>query len=147
MFFDAYRRITCRIEDSRKTDFFDENGTYKTDSEAYALVTGILSAWAREISDDGAIPIAVIFPQASDIASRRSGAHLRQHQPLLDFLAASRIRHLDLLPAFDRHDPAQLFSSHAPGHYSAYGNRIVAERLREYLRDEIESLFHLTWNQ
>jgi len=110
------------------------DGMYEPDSEAYGVTTAIFDAFYRDVLEGGALPVIVIFPDLHD--QRRSrAAEERRYRPLLDRFADEDYRVIDTLDALephaDRYSIADLTRDW--GHYSAIGNRLVAEHIVERL--------------
>jgi len=109
---------------------------YQTDSEAYQVLLRLLDAFEEQVTADGARPLVVLFPTRQDVAALVAGGEAC-YAPLVEDLAARAAPYVDVAPAFvaraqSGQDVAELFAPEA--HYSAAGNRLVAEVLAAHLR-------------
>lgn len=114
---------------------YELNGVYAKDGEGFQLLTAILKAFAQEVAATGATPVVLISPQLRDV-ERQVAGQSKMYQPLLEWLTANDIEHIDLLPtinAFDVQHVIYDFFSPTRGHYSARGNRWVAQAVRKRL--------------
>jgi hypothetical protein len=108
-------------------------GAYDTSGEPFRVTAAIVEAFAATVSKNGSLPIVVIYPRRRDVERfRRDGS--RYYAALIDYCRARGIRVLDLAES--------LASSGAPldalvvRHYTAAGNRVVAEAIWRYLERE-----------
>lgn len=113
-------------------------GSYAVSSEAFILTTKLLGEFHCAILQHESLPIIIVYPDLGDFA-RYHSQKTRRYEPLLEHLRRQGFRYLDALDAFVAHDP------HVPvdrltvgqwGHYSQYGNEIVAKYLQRYLSDQ-----------
>jgi hypothetical protein len=105
---------------------------YDTESEAYAVLVEVMDRFYREVADDGAIPIALILPARLDIRRARRG-DLASYTPLLAALAERGIETIDAIDAFTVGAGASDWRDLVGAHYTAEGNRRVANLLYERL--------------
>lgn len=105
---------------------------YRPDSEPFAVLLGVLSAFADQVRADGATPVVLVFPMRDEVEAARDGRP-KTHQPLLDALQARGIPVIDLTDTLGRQarrvDMSKLFD----GHYTPFANEKVAETLAERL--------------
>ena len=109
------------------------DGQYNRDGEAFAVTSGILDAFVAEVKSDAARPLILVFPTRKDLRHNWSEGG-RVYQPLLDDFRVKGYEYLDLMEAFERCRNSCDIDSLAPGHYTAAGNRMIADFLRDYLR-------------
>ena len=108
-------------------------GAYDTSGEPFRVTAAIVEAFAATARRNGSLPIVVVYPRRRDIERfRRDGS--RHYATLIDHCRARGIRVLDLAES--------LGSSGIPldalvvRHYTAAGNRVVAEAIWRYLERE-----------
>jgi hypothetical protein len=107
-------------------------GVYNTKSEAYQVTRSVLEEFYKEVAENGALPIIVLFPERRDIRARRDGKTVI-YQPLLDELRSKGYRVIDLLEGFERYDPQGEMIQKKFIHYPKSGNRMVARHILDYL--------------
>jgi hypothetical protein len=111
-----------------------EDWTYSACSDSYRITCRLLIRFYHEVIRDGALPVILIFPQQKEIELYWAEG-IKVHQALLGLLDERGFYHVDLLGAFEayrgRDDLETCFEK--GGHYSAEGNRLVAEYVKEYL--------------
>jgi hypothetical protein len=100
-------------------------------SEAFQVLTAIYSRFEERARKAGSRPIALVHPDAGTIETYRK-RRVRSYDPLLSYFAARGIEYIDLLDAFEKYGLDKAHSLYA-GHYTAEGNRVVAEYLSEAL--------------
>ncbi len=110
------------------------DGVYNPRSEAYAVAVRVLDVFYRQALADGALPVVVLFPQHDDIVARLGG-HRVVYQPLRDELARRGELAVDLLDGFARYDPRGELVRRRFIHYPRAANLVVAESLRDWLRE------------
>lgn len=110
------------------------NGYYNTDGEAFRVTAGLLTVFYELALHDGAQPVILIFPEASDLARWRS-ERTKRYAPLLQFLAAKGYRVVDAMAALDAAGSDRPAAELIPGHLSPLGNQLVAEYLLKRLRE------------
>jgi hypothetical protein len=108
-------------------------GAYNVEGEAFQVTVRLFASFYRTVTQDGAEPVILLFPDRSDIERhRRDGT--TQYRPLLEFLEAGGYRFVDAMDALKTRGAVHAVSELAPSHYSPLGNRLVAEHLLERLR-------------
>jgi hypothetical protein len=111
-----------------------KNEQYVTNSDAFRVTTGLFDAFYREASERGSLPVIVILPSRKDVEHFRANG-LRRYQPLLDYLAGTGYRYVDLLDVLTGAlDSGYGYSDLFVGHYSPTANRLVACELVRYVR-------------
>ena len=121
---------------SVRRDSIVTGGFYNPQSEAFMVTVRILEEFYRSVRDNGALPVILIYPDQPDLSTQLSGGR-RKYEPLLQVLRARGLRHIDALDAFVASDPHYALKDMTVGpwgHYSARGNRIVADHVLKYLR-------------
>jgi hypothetical protein len=113
---------------------FKRNGMYNVDSEAYQLTLRIFDAFHRDVLENGALPIILIFPDLNDLPRSREGKQ-RRYTPLMDDLRARGCYVIDLLAALEPYESRYTIKelTRNRGHYSPLGNKIVAEYILKTL--------------
>lgn len=101
---------------------------YDPGSEAFDLLVAILTAFARDVHDDGATPMVVVFPRRRDIDGALAG-HPKVHQPLLEALQRERLRWLDLTDDVAREAAATGPDALIRVHFTPAGNRLAADAI------------------
>lgn len=113
-----------------------ESGQFRPASEAFRLEHALMLAFADSVRARGAEPIFVLLPDHDSVEGIRTGAP-SVYAPLRDSLEknGSPTRVIDLMSAFAAAPATTSVESwFAPGgHYSAAGNRIVADWIRGIL--------------
>lgn len=116
-----------------------------TDGEPFRVSVALLDAFTSEALAAGASrAVVLVFPREKELDSLIDDRD-RYWQPLLDELALRAIPHLDIAEALEgpfamaRQDPKSP-PIYRGGHLSPEGNRIVAERVLEWLTDAPVSL-------
>lgn len=107
-------------------------GVYNVRSEAYQVSRGVLEEFYKEASENGSLPIIVLFPERRDMRGRQEGKPL-VYQPLLDELRGKGYRVIDLLEGFERYDPRGEMIQKKFIHYPKSGNRMAARHILDYL--------------
>lgn len=123
------------------------DGRYNEDSEAYKVTVKIFDEFVELAMKNNTLPIIVLFPNHEDIV-RYHEENTNIYGALEEHFAGKEYRYIDLMRAFDTQDGegeiedhlAPLFLWHPffrkPVHYSARGNRVVAEHILDYLQKE-----------
>jgi hypothetical protein len=123
------------IGDSRFQRAHRLHGSYDPRGEPFRVTLAILEAFPRDALAGGMIPIVVFLPHADDVEAAREGGW-----PLYGtLLAACRpagLRCVDAGRAFTERAPEAPVRRLVPGHYSGWGNRLVAEEIAGYLEEE-----------
>src|SRR6266511_1045662 len=129
----VYRRIR-RIElgsDQRES----HARAYGGQVEAFQVAGQVLIRFAREVEQDGAQPVVVVFGGRAELAAVQRGDKF--YAPLLDWLAREMVPTIDatdaLLAAARRSggDPQSMLTLNS--HYRGPGNQVVAEALARQL--------------
>ncbi len=111
-----------------------EGEVFRPSAPSFALQRAVLEAFADSVTQRGATPAYVFFPDRDDIAAVRRGG-VPVYATLRDSLARSRrVPIIDLADAFRAEAPTGgLEAWFAPGgHYSALGNDRVARWLAQH---------------
>lgn len=111
-----------------------EKGYYNRRSEAFRVTLKIFESFYREVEDDGAVPVIVIFPDSRDLARYRKDG-TRQYRPLLEALDELGLRRIDAMDAFAELAPKRKVKDLVRIHYTRAGNGYVAEWILHELRD------------
>lgn len=120
-----------RLQDERSP--LDHRGQYKTDHEAFEVLTGTLELFVKAARENQANVMVVLFP---DNVLDPGSAETRPYAPLKGWLADQEIPFVDLQEGFDRHrgnlrkDQLTVGNYH---HYSPAANGVVARTLQEEL--------------
>lgn len=102
---------------------------YNPQSEAFQVTAAIIHTFYREVINDGAIPIVVIFPSKYDLKHNLTNQD-KQYHYFLEYFNEHQIKFLDLTDAFEQYgstNPQQDYF--LIDHYSPLANKIVAEYL------------------
>jgi hypothetical protein len=108
---------------------------YQIDPEAVTLVERIIGEFAQEVKRDGATPVVVFFPgrrDATDYVIRDIDEPYLPIEAALQDAGLATINLAEVVrPVIARSGTDSLYAEH--GHYSAQGNRLIAEALNEKL--------------
>ena len=118
---------------SRSRIVLNIDGEYDRSSEAFAVVTEILRTFYNNVLNDGALPVIVIFPEN---ILNPAEFHGKIYQPLLDWLKAREMLHIDLQEAFNQarnHASLRDFTMGEWRHYSPPANDVVARYIHDWL--------------
>lgn len=128
LFANVWIRLQRRYFDD---DRFYADGLFRTESEAFELQLRLMTEFADSITAAGATPVFLFLPTMEDV-SRWSRGEPPVYAPLWWQLEAEGFSLVDPIQALaDAAPHSKLF---APGgHYSAEGNRILAEVLARAL--------------
>jgi len=107
---------------------------YNTKSEAFVVTTRILQAFRQAVLDDGAEPVILLMPERGDIERMRARNDYK-YAPLERWLQQRGYRYLNLLHGFQELAPDVSVGRFFHGHYSPYGNELVARYLKARLSD------------
>ncbi len=109
------------------------NDQYNVNSEAYQVTSRVLESFYRDVEDNGAVPVVLLFPNKGDIRGAwRSEEAV--YTPLIENFVRRNIRYIDLQHAFDMYvDQPDIVDKLARGHYSIAGNDVVARYLAFHL--------------
>jgi hypothetical protein len=108
--------------------------SYDPDSEAFGITTRIFREFYAAVQQHGSQPVIVIFPLWRDI-KRYARDATTSYAPLLSHFDEQGYRYIDLVRAFpdlDKYGRTDLFV----GHYSPFGNRLIAEYIYGYLQSQ-----------
>lgn len=104
--------------------------------EGYQVAGRVLIEFARQVRQDGASPVVVVFGRMVDVVAVSQGEP-KAYQPLLDWLAREEIPTIDVTDRLAREalrtEAAELFAPQQ--HYSEQGNAVVASTLARRLPD------------
>ncbi|HLG96129.1 MAG TPA: hypothetical protein VKX49_07445 [Bryobacteraceae bacterium] len=114
---------------------FQNDGMYNANSEAYRVTEKIFDVFYRNVLEDGALPVVVIFPDTVDQPRSRQHKPLR-YTPLLNHFNSNGYRYIDVLNAIQPHESRYRMEDLSArfGHYTPLGNQIVAEYMLEQLK-------------
>jgi hypothetical protein len=108
---------------------------YQINPEAVTLVEHIIGEFARQVERDGATPVVVFFPGRRDATDYVIRDIDEPYLPIQAALRDAGLATIDLAevvrPVIARSGTDSLYAEH--GHYSAQGNRLIAEALKEKL--------------
>jgi hypothetical protein len=114
-----------------------KDDVYNTESEAYQVVTAIFDALYTEVMADQATPVIVLFPSQKSLVLYRK-KHIKAYQPLLAHFDSRNMRYIDVLDGFNSLGVGRSARDFYAGHFTPYGNDIVAETIKRVLiRDEL----------
>jgi hypothetical protein len=114
-----------------------KHGVYNKESEAYLVVTAIFDALYAEVIADQATPVIVLFPSYTNLVLYRKN-QVKAYQPLLDYFEAKNMRYIDALDGFNSLGAKRSARDLYEGHFTPYGNEIVAETIKSVLiRDRL----------
>lgn len=105
---------------------------YRPGTETFAVLVEVLTAFARQVRDDGATPVVLVFPGGDEITAPREGRPIA-HSQLVDQLEQRHIATIDLTDALGEQARRSRLADLIAGHYTAGGNEIVARALAERL--------------
>ena len=121
--------------DHDETDIWNQRmarRTYVPGTEAFEVLTAVLTQFADEVRADGATPVVLVFPTRVEIERQRDGRE-KIHAPLLQVLNQRGIATIDLTDAMGRQAHSADLNNLAPRHYRPLGNQVVARTLKEQL--------------
>jgi len=108
------------------------NRVYNKQAEPYKVVAAIFDSFYAEVISDKAIPIILMLPSHKSIKMFRK-EQIRIYQPLLDYFDDKNMQHIDLLDGFDTFGANSDVGDFFSGHYTPYGNEIVAKTIKRRL--------------
>ena len=131
----AYRR-TREAEDNKSEDYNPLSRKYREDQEGFQVAGRVLIEFAREVRQDGATPVVVVFSGRRDVVTARRGGD-KVYQLLLDWLAREGI------PTFDAVDRLAREANRSGvdtliargGHYNKAGNQVAGSALARQLQE------------
>lgn len=105
------------------------NGYYNQEHEGYSLTIAILDEFVNAIRKINAKPIILFFPTKQDIEKMQQikDSTYRVYRPLYKELSAKGVQCFDFAEDFYDLDTSILFEN--KGHYSPFGNEIIANKL------------------
>lgn len=112
----------------------ERDGVYNPRSEAFEVSLRVVETFYRQVLDDGALPVVVVFPQRRDLRAKSEGEP-PVYAPLLAAFRERGLLTLDLMGAFDRYDPQHTMVRTKFIHYPPEGNEWVARYLADWLRE------------
>lgn len=113
------------------------NGYYNQEHEGYNVTIAILDEFVNAIRKINAKPIILILPTKQDIEKIQQikNSTYRVYQPLYKELSVKGVQCFDFAEVFHHLDTSILFEN--KGHYSPYGNEIIADKLFDII-DQIK---------
>jgi len=101
-----------------------------------AISSAIFQAFVKQVSDDGAIPLLVYFPQEPSLPG--SSLYLPGYRPIgKRVLEEAHLPYLDPAPCLSQVPAAERFAPE--GHYSPQGNAAVARCLFDPIRAQLQA--------
>ena len=115
-----------------------EGGVFNTRSEAFQIQTAVLEEFYRDVLEAGLTPLIVVLPGREDV-ERAAAGHANTYGPLVEYFATHELEHSDCVtPLSSSSADEGIERLFAPGgHYSAEGNRIIADYLGEKISSEM----------
>jgi hypothetical protein len=121
-----------------RNQYFDQpvkvGGQYNPRSEAFQVSVRVVAAFYRQVLEDGALPVVVLFPERRDLRLRSEGKEVA-YATLRGAFRERGLVTVDLLDGFTRLDPGLTLAGEKFVHYPARGNRMVARYLWDWLRE------------
>lgn len=108
-------------------------GSYDTSAEPFRVTAAIVEAFAATVSRNGSLPIFVVYPRRRDVERFRRGGS-RHYAALIDHCRARGVRVIDLVESLG--NAGAPLDALMVRHYTAAGNRVVAEAIWRYLERE-----------
>ena len=108
---------------------------YNQASEAFSLTKALLDAFYEEAIHANALPVVLIFPVRRDLDYPPESESI-SYVPLLDWLRTAGMRFLDFHDVLYSYGKIHNFDDLFTGqwsHYSPLANKIVANRIQDYL--------------
>ncbi len=138
--YSASARLATQLASRAYRKYFDAERpvrglVFNVDSSAYRLQVAIMSAFADAARAAGSQPLVVLFPDRQSVERMRRGEPV-VYEPLAHDLKRRGVPYVDGLAAFrdaSETEPALWFAPH--GHYSAEGNRRIAQWLAARLEE------------
>lgn len=131
-------KVATRSVKERLNPVVTKEGSYDVSSEAFTLTTKLLGEFYCAALHHESLPVVVVYPDLGDFA-RYHSHQTKRYQPLLEHLKSQGFRYFDVLDGFiaqDPHVPVDRLTVGQWGHYSQFGNEIVAKHLQRYLNDQ-----------
>lgn len=113
------------------------NGYYNKEHEGFRVTIAILDEFVNAIRIVNAKPIVLFFPTKQDIEKMQQikDPTYRVYQPLYKELSVKGVQCFDFADEFHGLDTSILFEN--KGHYSPYGNEIIADKIFDII-DQIK---------
>lgn len=114
---------------------------YRKDQEPFLVTTALLKKFYEDVKVVNEIPIILIFPGKDDLYEFQK-TKVKYWQPLIEFLNDNKLEYIDFMDSFEKYALEnyiavdRLFS----GHYSAFGNKVVADILKDYISRKEEMI-------
>lgn len=133
--FGNYRFKSRLFGKSYWSEFYSEDHP----SHALQITALIIRSFCREAVADDKVPVVVIFPMEFDLNVYKKSKKW-DYQNLIDKLYENGTDVINIGDGFIKRigqkDPCSLFTRCHSGHYNEEGNRIVAELIRDYLKEK-----------
>jgi hypothetical protein len=128
----AYR--IGRLEDGEAWSLSWAERMYHPGTEAFDVLTAVLTHFAEQVRADGATPVVLVFPHLAELRSQREGGP-EPHAVLVAALQQRGIATIDLTEALGEQagDASVDDLMLSGGHYGPRGNAIVARTLAAQL--------------
>ncbi|MDH3975465.1 MAG: SGNH/GDSL hydrolase family protein [Deltaproteobacteria bacterium] len=116
---------------------FVTNGYYNESSEAFKVMSKILSKFNDKALANHSLPVFLIFPNRYDLV-RFTREKTKIYEPMIDYFNANDYLYVDLMDAFLRYGKGKYMDDffQPAGHYSPLANRLVSKYLDLYLSKE-----------
>ena len=113
---------------------FKLGGMYSDTSEAYQVTVEIFDNFYRNVLENGALPIVLIFPDSNDQRRSREKKK-RRYSPLLSYFRSEGYYYIDTLGALEPYERSYRIKDLAVkwGHYSPIGHKIIAKYIYTHL--------------
>ena len=111
------------------------HGAYHEAGDAFQILCSIADEFAQFATRHGSKPVILILPERIDLSREIRGSD-RRYAPLLSHLRARGYSWLDLSPSLVQAAKAQGLSDVIDGHYTPFGNEVVAKSIHDYLADQ-----------
>lgn len=113
------------------------HGYYNENSEAFKVMSKILSKFHKEALSNNSLPIMLIFPNRYDLV-RFTREKTKVYKPMIDYFNRNGYIYIDLMDAFLRYGKGINIDGffQPAGHYSQLANNLVSRYLDYYLRKE-----------
>lgn len=111
-----------------------KGGQYKTDTEAFKIVCLSLKKFYNNVKSEEKKPVIIIFPNKKDMLLYKA-KHIKSYEPLLAFFKTNNIAFVDLMDGFKKYGFADINKYFALIHYNELGNKIVADEIEKYLKN------------
>ncbi|MCH8806202.1 MAG: hypothetical protein IH986_08950 [Planctomycetes bacterium] len=126
------KMVAAALNGSVVSPIFDWQGRYVPSSEAYQVTLKIFEAFYRDVLEQGALPVIVIFGDKNDQEDAKRGKP-RRYKVLLEAFVERGYMVIDTMEAleaaYDRYSLANLMVDW--GHYSVVANSLTARHIAE----------------